>query len=141
MTDLENVKRLLLDNGYTCVLAKDFQTVYSTKRGVKPLLELLESGRDYSGFLAADKVVGKAAAFLYVLLDIKELYAGIISKPALAVLREHKIETSYDTLVEGIRNRTDTGYCPMETAVLNITDPQAACEEIRKKLEEFANKS
>lgn len=138
MTDLEHVKQLLIDNGYTCVLAKDSQTVCSTKRGVKPLLELLESGKDYSGFAAADKIVGKAAAFLYVLLDIKKLYAGTISKHALAVLTDHNIETSYDMLVESIRNRTDTGDCPMETAVLEATDPQTAYKEIRKKLEELA---
>lgn len=138
MTDLEHVKQLLIDNGYTCVLAKDSQMVCSTKRGVKPLLELLESGKDYSGFAAADKIVGKAAAFLYVLLDIKKLYAGTISKHALAVLTDHNIETSYDMLVESIRNRTDTGDCPMETAVLEATDPQTAYKEIRKKLEELA---
>lgn len=40
-------------------------TIYiSTERGVKPLIDRIDDGTDLQGFSAADKVVGKAAAFL-----------------------------------------------------------------------------
>lgn len=137
MKALERAKALLTEEGYTCVLVKGEKTVTDRRRGVQPLLSLLDSGEDYHGFSAADKVVGKAAAFLYVLLGIGELHAGVLSRHAAAVLEESGISFSYDTLVGAIRNRTDTGYCPMETAVLEIREPSAAPEAIRKKLREM----
>ena len=66
--DLENAKKILSDGSYTCVLCKGKDTVSSSFRGVKPLLDLLDSGKDFSGYSAADKVVGRATAFLYCLL-------------------------------------------------------------------------
>ena len=68
--DLKKAIDILNSGQYTCVLCKDNEIHISTERGVKPLLEWLESGIALKGFSAADKVVGKAAAFLYVLLGV-----------------------------------------------------------------------
>lgn len=54
----------------------------STERGVKPLLQWLDGENSVKGFSAVDKVVGRAAAFLYVLLEVKEVYAGVMSEGA-----------------------------------------------------------
>lgn len=137
MTDLERAKHLLIEENDTCVLVKGEKTVADKRRGVQPLLALLDSGEDYRGFSAADKVVGKAAAFLYVLLGIRELHAGILSEHAAKVLAEYGIAYQCDTLVEAIRNRTNTGFCPMETAVLDVKIPEKAPDAIRKKLQEL----
>jgi hypothetical protein len=101
-------------------------------------LELWESGKSYAGYSAADKVVGKAAAFLYCLLGIRALYAGILSQPALEVLEKAGIPAQYDTLVPAIRNRAGDGFCPMETAVREITDPAHAPEAIQKALQRLS---
>lgn len=61
--NLAEAKRLMENGGYTCVLYKDGITHTSTKRGVLPLKEWLEKKTELKGFSAADKVVGKAAAF------------------------------------------------------------------------------
>ena len=104
----------------------------SEERGVKPLLKCYYEKKMPSGFSAADKVVGKAAAFLYVLLGAKELYADVISRTALAVLQQYDITVTYGQLTDAIRNRTNTGFCPMETAVLAIDDPAEALLAIEK---------
>ena len=70
----------------TCVLCKEDIVCTSTERGVKPLLNWLDRGVDLHGFSAADKVVGKAAAFLYVLLGVKEVYAPVMSESAIYTL-------------------------------------------------------
>lgn len=134
MNDIVRAKELLTDGGFTCVILKGDTVFSSHERGVKPLLGLLDSGVNYNGYYAADKVVGKAAAFLYVLLGIKALYASVISTPALEVLKSYKIDVSYETVVEMIRNRTDTGYCPMEQAVLNLSEPSKALRAIKETL-------
>ena len=97
--DLIRAKALLKDD-VTCALVGGGRAVTSTQRGVKPLLAWL--GGDHRGFAAADKVVGRAAAFLYVLLGVSSLYAAVLSEPALAVLRAHHIPVEYDTLAARI---------------------------------------
>ena len=81
--DLEKAKRILDSSAYTCVLIKGNEILTSSKRGVSPLLEWLDSGNSFDGFSAADKVVGKAAAYLYIFLGIKNLYTKVISNGAL----------------------------------------------------------
>ena len=48
------------------------------------------------------------------------------------------IPVTYDTCVEAIRNRTNTGFCPMEQAVMDLSDPSLAPERIRRALEKLA---
>lgn len=138
MTDnLERAKRILTEGGLTLAIVRGEDVFTSTDRGVKPLLDLLDSGNPAGSFCAADKVVGKAAAFLYVLLGAESIYVDVISKPALEILEKYGITAEYDTLTEAIRNRTNTGFCPMETAVMDINEPLEALEAVRKKLREM----
>jgi len=126
-----------LDGGCTCVLYCGEQAFRSEKRGVAPLLEWLKSGRSFMGFSAADKVVGKAAAFLYVLLGVRSVYALVMSEAAEKVLLDHGIEIIYEEKVSAIRNRTNTDFCPMEQAVWGIENPQAAHTAIIQTLEKL----
>lgn len=135
MNDLEKARQLLTEGGYTCVLCKDDSIHTSTHRGVRPLMDLLNT--DVSDFSAADKVVGKATALLYCLLGIKELYACIISDAAAEVLHAHNIPVQWDYRVPFIKNREGTGRCPMEMATEGISDPAAAPAAIQKKLKEL----
>ena len=92
MTDLELAKEQLIKDECTCVLRKGDSVYCSHARGVKPLLSLLDSGEDYRGYSAVDKVVGKAAAMLYVLLGVSKVHAFIISEKALEVLAGNHID-------------------------------------------------
>lgn len=134
-------REMLARGGYTVVLCRDGVTYTDVRRGVAPLLALLDSGTDVAGFSAADKVVGKAAAFLYLRLGVGEIYAPVISAPAYDLLTANGVTVTYDTLVPAIRNRAGDGYCPMETAVWDVTDPVAAEAAIRKRLAELTNKA
>ena len=134
---LEKAKELLESGGYTCVITDGDAVFTSTLRGVKPLVQFLESKTDMAGFSAADKVVGRATAYLYVLLGVKNLYAQVISQPALAVLQENGIDAQYGNLVPNIINRKGDGICPFEAAVMDITEPQKAYAAIRQKMLEM----
>ena len=138
-TDTVKAKELLFSGKHTCVLCKGERVYTSNQRGVAPLISWLNSKTDLKGFSAADKVVGKAAAFLYVLLGTKEVYADIISEPALETFNKYGISCHYNEKVKAIRNRTDTGFCPMETSVLATQEPEEALKAILRKLEELKN--
>lgn len=140
----ENLKKavnLLETGGYTCVMCKDDQIVTSTERGVKPLLNFIEETRnktaDFQGFSAADKIVGKAAAFLYLTLGVSEVYAEVLSESAQKLFNMYEIQHSCKTLTSTIINRKGTGCCPMEEAVKTAVNARQAELKIREKLAEL----
>ncbi len=135
MNETAAAARKILDEGnFTCVILKQSQQYTSILRGVKPLMQYLKNGTDLIGAVAADRVVGKATAFLYVLLGVKEVNAHVMSQSAQSVLLAHGIATGCDTLVENIINRQKTGICPFEEAVLAIETPSAALAAIEQKM-------
>lgn len=133
-TDLEKARLMLNDGGFTCVLCRGEELFTSKKRGVAPLIEFLDSRKDFSGFSAADRVVGNGAAFLYVLLGVRELYAAVLSRDAKTTLESAGISAEYDTLPDHIINRDKTGVCPIERAVSGIKEPADALSAIRAAL-------
>lgn len=133
MDHLQKARDLLDTGNYTCVVCRGDTVFTTTQRGVAPLLTWLDSKTDLTGFSAADRVVGRGAAFLYCLLGVKEVYAHVMSNPAAEVLQAHGIRVSANRFVEGIVNRQGTGPCPFEAAVMDIRDPEEALIAIRNK--------
>ena len=125
---------LMREKQCTCVFLRDGETVTEYSRGIAPLLSYLDSGRTLTGFCAADKVVGRAAAFLYVLLQVDELYAEVISESAEVVLRDYGVRFFAGETVPAIRNRTGDGFCPMEQAVLGVDDPKRAYTVLNERI-------
>ena len=132
--NLLKAKGILQNEGLTCALVSDNDEVKCTQRGVLPLLNLLDSKKDFSAFSCADKVVGAAAAYLYVLLNVKEVFAFVISDSAVCVLENAGIKCFYNEKVNSIINRDKTGVCPMESAVKNVKSAEEASALIRNKL-------
>ncbi len=131
---IDKAKKILLENGYTVVAINEKVQHFSTLRGVKPLVSWYQKGVDLNGLLVADKVVGKGAAFLYLLLNATHLYAGVISQPALELLRDSGVKVEYGELVKNIVNRTGDGVCPFELAVSSIQDKFEAYKIILNKM-------
>jgi hypothetical protein len=133
-TDLEKARATLARLGCACVLCKGDDVIACTGRGVKPLLELLDSGFSYRGYAAADKVVGKAAAMLLCRLGVRSVSAGVMTRAAEQILLRHGIAVLWNAQTDVIINRAGTGPCPMETATAGIDDPVLGEEVIRARL-------
>ena len=141
MTDIENAQAIFHTGKYTCVLTKG-ETVYaSTKSGIAPMIGFIKNSFDLNGFSAADKIVGNAAALLFVLAGVKEVYAAVLSQQAQEVLTKHGVSCTYDTLAESIINRVGDDFCPMEKAVADIDEPHAAFEAITRTLDILRTKN
>ena len=138
---LNKVKRLLNENDTRLVIIKNDVIATSNERGIKTLLDILDSNKDFSGAYVADKVVGKAAAMVYVLLGIKALYAKVISEGAKEIIKANGICLEYDESVPYIVNRAGNGMCPMEEAVGDECKPEAAINKVRKRLEQLLKNS
>lgn len=131
MNDIENAKSKLQKSDFTCVLCKGDKIYTSTVNGISPMVEFISDGTDIKEFSVADKIVGKAAAMLFALAGIKEVYAGVMSETALSVFSKYSIHSSYGILVKSIINRSGNGPCPMENAVKDIDSPLEAFEAIK----------
>lgn len=134
MNDLEYAKELLNTSKYTCVLCKGNIVHTSTQTGIAPLVELLAAGVKLRGFSAADRIVGKAVALLFVLGGIEKIYSPTMSETAAEVFLRYGIWAEYTNLVPKIINRNGTGSCPMEQAVSNIDDPSQVLQVLQNTL-------
>ena len=128
------------DAGYTCVLCKDEKIYTSKDSGVKPLLDFYDSKENLRNFCAADKVVGRAAAFIYIALGVKEVYASVMSEGARDLLLRNGIKAYCGTLAKQITNRLGTGMCPMEAACLDAENSKDAICFIKEKIGALKNK-
>lgn len=136
--DLKLAMQALQGSPCTCALCKDGQLETSDLRGVAPLLKFLASGKNYRGYSAADRIVGKAAAYLYLLLGVREIFANVMSEEAAELLEQYGIACSCDQKTTVIRNRTNTGECPMELAVKTSTEPEEARTAIQAAIQKLA---
>lgn len=118
---MESIIDILHKGGYSCVMKNREEVRTFTQRGVADLYDLYQADSAFmKGAAIADKVIGKGAAALMVLGGFKTVYADIISTPALALLCEAGIETTFAQEVPHIINRDKTGWCPLETACMEL---------------------
>jgi len=133
LTDLEKARELLKTGNFgSCVLYSEHIIHTGKGKGIAPMMEFLAAGLDMKGFAAADVIAGKAAALLFALAGVNAVYADVMSKTAVEVFGRFGIRCVYGELVDYIKNRDETGMCPMEQAVLNTNDPQEAFEILNR---------
>lgn len=140
MDALSRAKSLFESGGYTCVVVSGDSVYTSDKRGVKPLMELVDGSDNWRGAAAADKIVGRAAAFIYVYLGVSRVYAEVMSRAAIDILQANGIGVEYSILTDRIVNRRGDGICPMEEAVEGICDCKQAIDAIRQRLKKLEAK-
>lgn len=123
---------ILHRGAYSCVIRKGDDTRTFHQRGVADLWQLCQGeGHFLRGAHIADKVIGKGAAALMIHGGACEVYADVISHPALALLQEHGIEVSYREMTDRIVNRRGDGLCPVETLCVDLTTIDDMVEAIR----------
>ena len=76
MDSLERAK-ILLNGDVTLALVNGADELTSTRSGIAPMMEYLDKNINLENFSAADRVVGKAVAMLFVKAKVKEVYAEI----------------------------------------------------------------
>lgn len=131
---LHGLIELLFGEQCSCVIRSGDTIRLFRERGIKDLYTLLRKEPDFlRGATIADKVVGKGAAALMVLGGVSELFADVISYPALELLARHRVRVSYTLAVEQILNRAKSGQCPVEQLCVACESP----EECLPRIEEF----
>lgn len=124
MNNLEKIKNILLEkNASLVVLYKDGEIKEYYQDRIKDIKEILMQDKSQlKDTIVADKVIGKVAASILVVAGVKEIYADIISEFAIPVLEKNNIKYEFKNKVEYIKNKDNTGMCPMENKYKDETD-------------------
>ncbi|MDR1754672.1 MAG: DUF1893 domain-containing protein [Eubacterium sp.] len=126
---LEKAKAIMLDNNLTLAAINEKKTFTSELHGIAPVLSLLRTDKSLlERASVSDRVIGKAAALLFAYGRVSEIYAGIISEPALETLKKHNIYVVFDEKTQFIKNRSGEGLCPMEASVMFVESPERGFE-------------
>ena len=128
MTDLEIAKGELYEENLTLAIVKNGAVIYSTKsHRISGFLDAIDKcGENLQGASMADRVVGKAIAFLCAYAKIKEVYAAVLSRKAQVIFKQNKIAYHWNELVDNVLDATKTGMCPFEKAAAEISEPEKA---------------
>ena len=108
-------------------------------RGIAPLLGLFdEAPALFVHAAAADKIIGKAAAMIFVQAGVVAVYGKLMSEAGRDYLLAHGVRVAYGETASRILNRAGDGLCPIETSVLEETDPAAGIACIRARLAQLS---
>lgn len=134
---INSAKNLIKEEGASCIVIKDGCIISAEReRGIAPAVRLYDRGL-LSGSLVVDKIIGRAAAFVFVLGGVTACHGVTVSAPAMELLLKSGISVTADNVTDCIINRKGDGMCPMEQAVMNITDPEEALLALRAKMAEL----
>ena len=125
----------------TCFIIKDDIVIFSSsERGVKPILDYYnEFGVSDVPLTIVDKIIGKGAVVLAILVGAKTIVTPTISEDGLILAKEYKLNVSFENTVPYIINRDKDGRCPIESSVLKIEDINDGYNKILFKLKELSN--
>ena len=132
MTKLEEIKEILYQKNASLVVHYENGEIkeYYQDR-IKDMKDILQENLDaLKGAIIADKVIGKVAASILTVAGVKEIYADIISEFAIPVLKENGIKYTYLNKVDYIKNKDNTGMCPMENKYKDEKDIQIVYKEM-----------
>jgi polyferredoxin len=129
--DLVAEMKYLIDEGFSVVVAKDGVIVERRKgSGIGPIVKLLDENK-FEDATVVDKIVGRAAAAVFVIGKAKKVHAFVMSKGAEELLKKHGVECSAEKLTEKIINREKSDICPMEKAVSSLSDPEEMVQALK----------
>lgn len=135
-------KHLVQHDGLKVVAVKGGDVIGSGRgKGILPLLNLVdELGPELEGGSVADRVIGRAAAFILLQAKVKGVFGQTLSTEAESLLQAAGLEVAGDERVPFIMRPDGLERCIMEQQVLGITEPAEAVDRLRRFVERLHNR-
>ncbi|MBW2966789.1 DUF1893 domain-containing protein [Candidatus Woesearchaeota archaeon] len=113
------------------IVIKDGNIIFkSDKDRLKPIIMCINENKGKMiDSIVIDKIVGLAAAKLFVYARVKEIYALVASKSAFDYLIGKDIKFDTEKIIDEILNDSKTEICPMEKLAQELSE-----EELFEKL-------
>jgi hypothetical protein len=134
-TDLNLAKKRLIQKNLSLVIVKDGKVLFETEsHGVGDLLKAVSRlGDDMRDASVADRIVGRAAALLFVFSGVKAVFAVTASDGGIEELKKNSIFCEYENKVTNILNLKKTDACPFEKLVAKLSNPEKAYEVLKTR--------
>jgi len=115
------------------VVVKGDRVIFETgARGVSGLLKAIEElNGEMRGSSVADRIVGRAAAQLFVYSGVVAVFAVTASDGGIRVLQENDIFLEFEHKVPYILNSKRTDVCPFEKLASSFRSPKEAYEGLK----------
>lgn len=139
---ISKAKQMIKNKEVNFVVINQNKIVYTAnQRGISVLIDLFENQPEkLKGAIIVDKVIGKAAAMIFVYAGVNMVYGETMSNHAKKYLNSNQIKADYGICVDSIINREGNGICPMESSVLDIEDAKVGYDILVKKVAELKKK-
>lgn len=139
MSDQRLAKLRLHKHKLNLVIVKSGKVVFDTgAHGLSGfLLAIKILGKEMSGSSVADRILGRAAAFLCAYSEIASVFAVTISEGGAQTLRKNNIPYEYENLVPNILNHDRTDMCPFEQLTVGLVSPKEAYAKLRARMSQF----
>jgi hypothetical protein len=106
---------------------------FSDKDRLLPLLEYIDKfASHHRNVVIFDKIVGRAAALLFIKADCREVYSPLGSQLATEVLEKYAIKHHLTQIVPHIR-KPNKDMCPMEALSIG-KEPEEFYQLIKRRL-------
>jgi hypothetical protein len=131
--DLDVAKNRLIQKNLSLVIVKNCKVLYETEsHGIGDLLKAINQIQNQmKGASVADRVVGRAAALLFVFSGVKAVFAVTASDGGIDVLKENSVFCEYENRVTSVLDLKRTDVCPFEKLVAKLSSPEKAYETLK----------
>jgi hypothetical protein len=134
-TDLETASKRLNQKSLNLVVVKNGKVLFETEsHGLGDLVEAINQLQSsIKGSSVADKIVGRAAALLFVYSGVSAVFAATISDGGIAILDNNNVFHEFEKRVPRILNLKKTDVCPFEKLVADLSSPEEAYERLKAR--------
>jgi hypothetical protein len=132
-TDLNLAKNRLIQKDLSLVIVKDAKVLFETdSHGIGDLLKAINQIQNQmKGSSVADRIVGRAAALLFVFSGVTSVFAVTASDGGIEVLKKNSVFCEYESRVTSVLNLKRTDVCPFEKLVAKLSSPEKAYEALK----------
>ena len=133
--DLNLAKKRLIQKNLSLIIVKNGEVLFETEsHGISDLVKAVNKlGDGIKGSSVADRIVGRAAALLFVFSGVKAVFAVTASDGGFEVLAKNKVLCFYEKRVTHVLNFEKTDACPFEKLVAKLSKPEEAYKILREK--------
>jgi len=132
-TDLNLAKNRLIQKDLSLVIVKDAKVLFETEsHGIGDLLKAINQIQNQmKGSSVADRIVGRAAALLFIFSGVQAVFAVTASDGGIEVLKKNSVFCEYESRVTNVLNLKRTDVCPFEKLVAKLSSPEKAYEALK----------
>jgi hypothetical protein len=133
--DLETASKRLNQKSLNLVVVKNGKVLFETEsHGLNDLVEAINQLQSsMKGSSVADRIVGRAAALLFVYSGVSAVFAATISDGGIEILSNNNVFHEFENRVPRILNLKKTDVCPFEKLVAELSSPEEAYERLKAR--------